>query len=130
MALEKPALRVLVVDDNPDAADSLAMMLRFWGYDYRVSYDGPSALQTAREYHPHCLLLDINMPTMDGCMVAQRLRQESNLRDVKLVAVTAYSDEANTRRIREAGFNYHLIKPTNPEELAKILMAMNSLLSG
>jgi CheY-like chemotaxis protein len=82
-------LRVLVVDDNRDAADSLALLLRLWGYDSRVSYDGVHALQRAHDFHPDCLLLDINMPGMDGYTVARRLRQEPELGSVKLVALTA-----------------------------------------
>src|SRR5262245_48953560 len=83
------SFRVLVVDDSQDAADSLAVLLNLWGYDCRVSYDGTTALQEAMDYRPHCLLLDINMPGIDGCTVARRVRRMPELSDVQLVALTA-----------------------------------------
>jgi CheY-like chemotaxis protein len=113
--------RVLVVDDNQDAADSLATLLRLWGYDCRVGYDGQNALQTAWEFRPDCLILDINMPGMDGCAVARRVRELPELSGIKLVALTAYSDETHVRRIHQAGFDYHLVKAGNIEELENLL---------
>ena len=99
-----------------------------WGYDHCVCYDGASALQTALDYRPDCLLLDLSMPGMDGYTVAGRPRQEPELARVKLVALTAYSDEAHTRRIQEAGFDYHVVKPAEIEELEKLLTMMEQLL--
>jgi CheY-like chemotaxis protein len=121
-------LRVLIVDDNRDAADTLAVLLKLWGYDCRVTYDGASALQSARDYRPNCLLLDINMPGIDGCAVAQRLRQEPELGNVKLVALTAYSDKMNTRRIQESGFDHHVVKPADTDELQRLLTMMEQVL--
>jgi two-component system CheB/CheR fusion protein len=119
------ALRVLVVDDNQDAADSLAVLLRLWGYDCRVSYDGASALHLARVYRPDCLLLDINMPKMDGYAVARRLREQPDLAAVKLVAVTAYTDKLHAQRIRQTGFDHHIIKPADTDELETLLSKMD-----
>jgi CheY-like chemotaxis protein len=99
-----------------------------WGYDCRVSYDGASALQTARDYRPDCLLLDTHMPGIDGCTVARRLRQEPDLARVKLVALTAYSDARHTRRIQEAGFDHHVVKPADVDELQRLLTMMEQLL--
>jgi CheY-like chemotaxis protein len=113
--------RVLVVDDNRDAADSLAILLRLWGYDCRACYDGQDALQTTWEFRPDCLILDINMPGMDGCAVARRIRELPELSGIKLVALTAYSDETYARRIREAGFDYRLVKAGNIEKLENLL---------
>jgi CheY-like chemotaxis protein len=124
----KHALRVLVVDDNHDAADTLAVLLSLWGYDCRVNYDGASTLQTARDYRPHCLLLDINMPRMDGYTVARQIRQQPELERVKLVALTAYSDETHAQRIQEAGFDHHVVKPANLDELERLLTMMNEVL--
>lgn len=124
----QPKLRVLVVDDNQDAAKSLATLLRLWGHDCRVSYDGVDALQQAQDYRPDCLLLDIHMPGLDGCAVARRLRQQPDLSRVKLVAVTAYSDERNARRIREAGFDHHVVKPADTDALQRLLSMMNEVL--
>jgi two-component system, OmpR family, response regulator len=124
----KQGLRVLVVDDNRDAANTLTVLLNMWGYECRVSYDGANALETARDYRPDCLLLDIDMPGMDGCTVAHRLRQEPDLAHVKLVALTAYSDEKHARRIQEAGFNHHVVKPADIDELQRLLRMMEQVL--
>jgi CheY-like chemotaxis protein len=125
---EQHALRVLVVDDYRDAADTLATLLGLWGYDCRVSNDGASALQVAEKYRPDCLILDINLPGVDGFGVARRLREHPELGSVKLVALTAYSDPTNTRRIREAGFDYHVVKPADPDELERLLTMMDEVL--
>jgi CheY-like chemotaxis protein len=121
-------LRVLIVDDNRDAADSLAMLLTLWGHDCRVAYDGPSGLEVARDYRPDCLLLDIGMPGMDGCTVAQRVRADPELAGIQLIALTAWADPDSSRRIREAGFDRHLIKPAPLTELQGILALMDRTL--
>jgi CheY-like chemotaxis protein len=121
-------LRVLVVDDNQDAADSLGALLRAWGYDFRVAYDGATGLETARTYHPDCLLLDIAMPRMDGYTLAQRVRQLPGQREAKLVALTAFSDEAHAQRAREAGFDYRLIKPADPIEVERLLHMLDEVI--
>ena len=118
------ALRVLVVDDNRDAADTLAILLGLWGYDRRVSYDGESALRVAQDYRPDCLLLDINLPGVDGLGVARRFRSHPELGRVKLVALTAYSDPENIQRIRETGFDYHVVKPAAPDQMRRLLAMM------
>jgi len=120
--------RVLVVDDNRDAADSLAVLLRTWGYDYRVSYDGATALKTALEYRPDCLLLDIGLPKMDGYTVARRLREHPEFSKVKLVALTAYADKTHTQRIRETGFDHHVVKPADIDDLKRLLTMMEQVL--
>lgn len=126
--LEKQGLRVLVVDDNRDAADSLAVLLDAWGHDCQVNYDGASALQRARDYRPDCVLLDISMPGMDGYTVARRLRQEPELARIKLVALTAYSDETHSRRIQKAGFDHHVVKPADTDELQRLLSMLEQVL--
>src|SRR5262245_26277347 len=107
----KRPLRVLVVDDNRDAADSLGLLLRLWGYDCRVADDGAAGLEMARAYRPDCLVLDLGMPRLDGYGLAEQLRHEPGLERTKLVALTAYSDEDRVRRAREVGFDFHLVKP-------------------
>lgn len=79
-------------------------------------------------YRPHCLLLDISMPRMDGCTVARQIRQQPELASVKLVALTAYSVEAHAPRIQEAGFDHHVIKSANPDELERLLTTINEAL--
>lgn len=119
---KQPAsLRVLVVDDNVDQADSAAMLLRVSGHEVRVDYSGPTALAAAVEFQPDIVLLDIGLPGMDGYEVARRLRQEPSLKDIVLVAMTGYGQESDRQRSKEAGFNHHLVKPVNPQELQEIL---------
>ena len=121
-------LRILVVDDNRDGADSLAEVLRLWGYSARVAYDGPSALAAAREYAPDCLITDIAMPDMDGCKLVAQLRRLPGMDRTKLVALSAYSDASHYRRTREAGFHYSLRKPAEFGELRGMLTMMEQVL--
>jgi CheY-like chemotaxis protein len=110
-----------VVDDNRDAAVSLAMLLRLDGYEVRTVYDGPGALEVAEEFLPSIILLDIGLPGMDGYEVARRLRQHPSLAGAFLVAVTGYSQEEDRRRSREAGFDHYLVKPVDPQVLTLLL---------
>ncbi len=121
-------LRVLVVDDNRDAADTMALMVQMWGHSTRVAYDGVEGLRSALEYEPDCLLLDIGMPRMDGYQLARQLRARAAHCRLKLVAMTAYSDELNVRRAWEAGFDYHLVKPADPEIIRSILKMLDEVL--
>ena len=107
----------LVVDDNRDAADSLALLLRLAGQDVRVAYDGPSALAEAQQFRADLVFLDIGMPGMDGYEVATRLRRQPGAEDVVLVAVTGWGQEDDRRRGQEAGFDGHTVKPAEPEPL-------------
>jgi PAS domain S-box-containing protein len=116
-----PRRRILVVDDNVDVVESLALMLRLDGQDVRVARDGPAALEAARVEPPEVVLLDIGMPGMDGCEVARRLRQEPGLGDVLLVALTGWGQEEDRRRTAEAGFDHHLVKPVEPATLHTLL---------
>jgi two-component system, OmpR family, response regulator len=107
--------RILCVDDNPDVADSTADLLGIFGYETRACYDGPSALATAETFAPHICLIDLNMPGMDGDVLAVRLRQSG--RPLLLVVVTAMNNEESCLRIAAAGFDLHLIKPVDPSRL-------------
>ena len=115
------AHRVLVVDDNADSAQGTARILTRQGHDVRIVYDGPSALEAAREHRPRYVLLDIGLPGMDGYEVAARLRQDATLKDATLIAVSGYGQDSDRRRSREAGFDQHLVKPVDPEELLGLL---------
>ena len=117
--------RILVVDDNHDAADSLGMVLKFLGADTRVVYDGPSALAAIRSYRPTVVLLDIGMPGMDGHEVARRVRQEPELRNVVLIALTGWGQEEDRRRSRAAGFDHHLVKPVEAAALQALLTSLS-----
>ena len=112
-------LRMLVVDDNVDAALVLAALLRLLGHEVTVAHDGPSALAAAAAAPPDLVLLDIGLPGMDGHAVAARLRAAGHAR-AALVAVTGYGREEDVRRSREAGFDYHLVKPVSLAELQRI----------
>jgi PAS domain S-box-containing protein len=128
VAAEPPpmvARRVLVVDDNSDAASALEALLRSLGHETRVAYDGLEALRLAREFHPDVVLLDIGMPGLDGYEVARRLRALGNQPKVKIVAVTGWGQEADRQRSREAGFDVHLVKPVDANDLTRVLSGRN-----
>jgi CheY-like chemotaxis protein len=107
-------LRVLVADDNRDAADTLAGLLMLCGAAVRACYDGTEGARVAAEYRPDVGLFDVNMPGMGGCDLARQVRQEAGRRPVLLVAITGISDHEAMRRTVAAGFNIHLTKPADP----------------
>ncbi|CAG1012489.1 two-component system, OmpR family, sensor histidine kinase VicK [Burkholderiaceae bacterium] len=109
--------RVLVVDDNVDAADSIVLILQAAGCDVKCAYDGPSALLQAKAYQPDVVVLDIGLPGMSGYEVARQLREQAEFAKTPLVAVTGYGQADDRRRSREAGFDYHMTKPVDPERL-------------
>jgi PAS domain S-box-containing protein len=113
--------RILIVDDNRDSADTLAALLGAWDHDVRALYDGPSAIAAAAEYQPDVVLLDIGLPKMNGYEVAAQLRKSAHCRSMILVAFTGYGQDEDRRRVREAGFDYHLVKPLESAALEKIL---------
>ncbi len=115
------ARRVLVVDDDPDAGDSLAFVLRLEGHQVRVARGGPAAIEMADSYPPELVFLDLGMPGMDGYELARRLRKLPRLANTMLVALTGWGREEDRLRTREAGFDHHLTKPAEPEALQKLL---------
>jgi signal transduction histidine kinase len=124
---QQPSLsgrRLLVVDDNRDAADSLALLLRLQGHEVRVAHDGPAALAVVSGYRPELVFLDIGMPGMDGYEVARRLRQIPGVRGVRLAAVTGWGQQEDRRRTAQAGFDYHLVKPVEPKALEELLATL------
>jgi CheY-like chemotaxis protein len=116
-----PQRRILVVDDNVDAAESLALLLRMDGHDVRVAHDGPAALAAVEADAPDFVFLDIGMPVMNGHDVARRLRQRPGLENLVLVAMTGWGQEEDRRRSQEAGFDRHLVKPAEPKALRQLL---------
>lgn len=115
------ARRLLLVDDNRDAADSMAQALRQEGHDVRVAYDGPSALALAAAFDPHVGFFDIGLPVMDGYELARRLRSTNPESLIALVAVTGYGQSADRERSRRAGFDRHLVKPVAVSDLTTLL---------
>ena len=111
------SLRVLVVDDNVDTVESLAMLMNALGHDVRKAYDGSASLEAALEYRPHIMLLDIGLPGLDGYQLATRIREQAALQDVVLVALTGYGQESARQRSLEAGFDHHLTKPADLNEI-------------
>jgi CheY-like chemotaxis protein len=127
-ALGPPPLRVLVVEDNADAAESLALLLRLHGHEARVVPDGRAALCEADEYEPDVVLLDLGLPGgMDGYEVARRLLARARGNPPLLIAVTGHADEAARRRCQEAGIDLHLAKPANYDELQGILLRFQNV---
>ena len=115
------ASRILIVDDHRDAADSMADLLRVWGSDVRVCYDGESALQLAPQFLPQVALLDIGLPRIDGYELARRLKAMRPLGGCALIAVTGFGGEEESQRAREAGFVQHFVKPVDPAALLELL---------
>lgn len=115
------ALRVLVVDDHADSADSLSLILIHLGHNVQTAYDGKIALAIARSFRPDVVLCDLGLPLMDGYEVARQLRELPETRDALLVALTGYGQEEDKNRSVKAGFHYHLIKPVGPESLQHVL---------
>lgn len=119
--LNGPSLRVLVVEDNVDAADSLSLLLRLYGHEVHVARTGPTALEMALDFRPDVVLMDIGLPGMDGYQVAERLRERPDFKDVTLCALTGYSpSEADRQRQQETGFDHYFIKPVDMEKLLEL----------
>lgn len=126
LAMAEPdprTLRVLVVDDNVDAAKILSMLVRKTGHRVRMAHTGPTAVAAALDYRPHVILLDLGLPEWDGYDVARRIRQEPLLRGVVLVAITGYEREMDQQRSRQAGFDHFLVKPADFGAVRRILAA-------
>ena len=113
--------RILVVDDDVDAAEALGELLRDYGHDVATAHDGPQALDNARLHRPDIVLLDISIPEMDGYEVAKRIRSELGLGHALLIALTGYGEDRHRRLAREAGFDQHVTKPVDASALEELL---------
>jgi PAS domain S-box-containing protein len=127
---DRPGRRVLIADDNRDAADSLAILLRLDGHEVRVVHDGREAVASFNALLPEVAVLDIGMPELDGYEVARQVRQHSLGRAVTLIAVTGWGQEADKARALAAGFNHHFTKPIEPEHLSLLLRSSASIERG
>jgi len=116
--------RVLVVDDNEDAAESLSMMLALLGHEVEVAHDGEEALQAAATFQPGVVLLDIGLPRMNGYDVARHIRGQAWGKAMVLVALTGWGQEEDKRQAMEAGFDVHLTKPVSPADIEKLLQKL------
>jgi two-component system, chemotaxis family, CheB/CheR fusion protein len=118
----RTARRILVVDDNRDAAASLAMFLKLSGHDTHIAHDGLEAVEKAAQLAPDVILLDIGLPKISGLEAARRIRAQSQGKRPVLVALTGWAHDADRQNSREAGFNAHVVKPVDLDVLANLLM--------
>jgi PAS domain S-box-containing protein len=118
--------RVLVVDDNLDAADSLGAVLTLQGYETRTAYDGRTTLEAVDDFEPAAILLDLGLPDLSGFEVAQRVRQHPRGRGVTIIALTGWGQERDRQRSREAGIDHHFAKPVNLEALGQLLASVSA----
>jgi two-component system CheB/CheR fusion protein len=118
---QSPPLRILIVDENVDAARSLGMLCEQMGHDCKYAYDGIAALEAARRLRPDVILLDIGLPGMDGFEVARQLRAEADFRDVLIIAVTGFASDEDRQRSREVGIDHYLVKPADPAFIESLL---------
>ena len=114
-------LRVLVVDDNRDVADSTASVMRMNGCDVHVAYDGKAAIESVQRLKPDAVLLDIGLPTFDGYLVAEHIRAQPGNGRTMIVAVSGYGQEQDRARSKSVGFDYHVVKPIDPTVLANLI---------
>lgn len=121
--VSSPKQRILVADDNRDAADSLAVMLRIAGHDVRTAYDGQQALDVAETFKPSLALLDLGMPRVNGHDTARRLRETEHGRNIVIIALTGWGQPEDRNRSLAAGFDHHLVKPVAPSMLERLLAA-------
>ena len=119
-------LKILVVDDNRDAADTCATLLELSGHHVQIAYTGRSALELAETFRPHALLLDIGLPDFDGYQLAKKIRAAPWGGSIVLIALTGWGQEADRRRAFDAGFDHHLTKPIAPETVESLLQSLNS----
>ena len=117
-------VRILVVDDNHDSADSLGLLLSLLGNEVRVVHDGLTAVDVASEFQPRVVLLDIGLPALNGYEAAQRIRQQPGGNQAVLIAVTGWGQEVDRNRSKEAGFDHHLVKPVDPDALTRLLASV------
>lgn len=116
--------RVLVVDDHVDTLEGLAIVLRIQGHEVETACDGRGAIETAKSFRPHVVLLDISLPDLDGYAVAERIRAELAGTRIHFVAVSGWDREDEKERAREAGFDQHLTKPIDPVRLESLIASM------
>jgi CheY-like chemotaxis protein len=117
--------RLLIVDDNVDAATSLSMLTEILGHEVRTAHDGLEALDVAAAFRPELILLDIGMPKLNGYDTCRRIREESWGRNIVIAALTGWGQDGDRCQSRAAGFNHHLVKPVDPLMLRKLLASLS-----
>jgi two-component system CheB/CheR fusion protein len=124
--VRQKAARVLLVEDNPDVAEGLAMLLEVLGHRVRAVYDGVAAMDAARANIPDVMLVDIGLPGIDGYEVARRVRRDPDLKHIVLVALTGYGRDEDKKQAMAAGFDYHIVKPVSPDALHGLMTRLAS----
>jgi len=124
--IARPGARILVVEDNPDTAESLILLLEVLGHRVRAVHDGIAAMEAARANVPDVMLVDIGLPGIDGYEVARRIRRDPELKHVVLVALTGYGRDEDKRQAMAAGFDYHLVKPVNLDALHELVARLGN----
>jgi PAS domain S-box-containing protein len=117
-------IRILVVDDNEDSADSLGLLLTLLGNEVRIAHDGLAAVNLANEFEPRVVLLDIGLPTLNGFEAAERIRQQPWGKEAVMIAVTGWGEAVDRQRSKKAGFDHHLVKPVDPDVLTRLLQSL------
>jgi CheY-like chemotaxis protein len=117
-------IRILVVDDNQDSADSLGLLMKLLGNEVRIVHDGLAAVDVAKEFEPRVVLLDIGLPTLDGYETAKEIRRLPWGKQAVLIAVTGWGEATHRQRSRKAGFDHHLVKPVDPDVLTNLLASL------
>ena len=111
-------IRILIVDDHKDAANSMALLLKTWGFDTRAEYNGKKAIEALQTFKPHCVLSDIGMPEIDGYTLAKLIRQDESFNAIPLIAISAFNER---EQAKAAGFDHYFVKPADPGILEKLL---------
>jgi len=125
--VEKTGRRVLIVEDNPDSAESLRLLLEFFGHEVWVAPTGVEGVRLARAHRPEIVLCDIGLPELDGFGVAATLRRDPTTAEVHLVAITGYGSDQTRARCREVGFDLYFTKPIDPDILVELIAAAPAL---
>jgi CheY-like chemotaxis protein len=118
--------RILIVDDNEDSAESLAILLKLSGHETHTAHDGLEGIEAAERLRPDAVLLDIGLPKLNGYEVCRRIREQPWGKDLVLVAVTGWGQEEDRHRSREAGFSAHIVKPVDHDALVKLFASLSS----
>jgi CheY-like chemotaxis protein len=122
----KSSLRILIVDDNRDSADSLSMMLKIMGNDTRTAYDGEEAVAVANEFRPAVILLDIGLPRLNGYEACRRIREQTKGKELVIIAQTGWGQDEDRQRTHQAGFDHHMVKPVDPQALMSLLAELSN----
>ncbi|WP_219117028.1 response regulator [Janthinobacterium sp. UMAB-56] len=121
MTIEQSLLRIMVVDDNRDAADLIAQFLEIYGHHAIPVYGGAEALKTAESFDPDVFFVDLGMPDMDGLQVVSTLRRSAKFQTTKIIALTAWGDDLARSQTKAVGFDHHLVKPANLDEILNLI---------